>query len=593
VEPSKPSVSRAENLLNAIREAQRLFLRGRCGREVFEVLLTAMLAETSTELGMVTEARHDEDRRKVLFGHVFAQPGQDFAEAPALARRLRESRGLTFELGPAHPVWGELFEADSPWIDDGIERRDLLAPWCESEECRIRALIGVPFPIDADTPGLIVLLKRAPGIESGTLDRIGPLVDTIATLTHAIGFATEVGASVERVSLSRERRRVAERSLAASNRLLIEAQRLGSMGHFVVDPESGRLSFSSELIRLLGQDSPELSSTAFYDLVHPHDRTLVQGAIDAAVGGAPFDLECRMRLGEAQIKHVHIKGRLDAALDRRGSVVFATLQDVSHRKELENHLREARAAADAANQAKSVFLAKMSHELRTPLNAIIGFSAMLEDQHFGPLTSKQSSYVEKINSSGRHLLAIVSDLLDVSRIEAGQLSLRPSRTSVEGLLKDVVGILAPEASEKGIDLQCEAILPLPDIVVDVVRLRQVLYNLLSNALKFTQRGGRVRLVARRVVGELELSVSDTGVGIPPNEREHLFREFVQPGRLRQGPEGAGLGLALVRTLTEMHGGRVRVESQVGVGSTFFVYLPLEDGLISNRPMLLDAELRSK
>ncbi|HSS37894.1 MAG TPA: ATP-binding protein, partial [Polyangia bacterium] len=231
--------------------------------------------------------------------------------------------------------------------------------------------------------------------------------------------------------------------------------------------------------------------------------------------------------------------------------------------------------AESANQAKSEFLANMSHELRTPLNAVIGFSELLEQEIFGTLNDKQRTYVSNVLVSGRHLLQLVNDILDISKVEAGRMDLAYERTPIGSVVDVVRGVIGALVAKRGISLEVEVPPDLPDVYVDPGRIKQVLYNLISNAIKFTARGGVVRLTVRSDARNLVVSVADTGIGIAPGDLPRLFREFeqlAQPNGVR--PEGTGLGLALTRRLVELHGGRVEVESELGRGSTFSVHLPL-------------------
>ncbi len=275
-----------------------------------------------------------------------------------------------------------------------------------------------------------------------------------------------------------------------------------------------------------------------------------------------------------------IMSELEVRVEKRTSQLMdanARLQEeVGERERAQREMREAKEAADTANQAKSAFLANMSHELRTPLNAVIGFSELLEQQIFGELNDKQRTYVGNVLVSGRHLLQLVNDILDISKVEAGRMDLAYERTPIAGLVDVVRGVIGAVAAKRGIHLEVALPPGLPDVYVDPGRIKQVLYNLISNAIKFTARGGTVRLTARAEPRSLVISVADTGIGIARADLPRLFREFeqlAQPNGTR--PEGTGLGLALTRRLVELHGGRVEVESELGRGSTFSVHLPLK------------------
>jgi signal transduction histidine kinase len=248
--------------------------------------------------------------------------------------------------------------------------------------------------------------------------------------------------------------------------------------------------------------------------------------------------------------------------------------EVTERERVQRELINAKELADAANHAKSSFLANMSHELRTPLNAVIGFSELLEQEIFGTLTDKQRSYVGNVLISGRHLLQLVNDILDISKVEAGRMDLVCEWTHLGSIVDVVRSVIQAQAAKKGINLEVSIDKSLPEIYLDPGRIKQVLYNLVSNGIKFTPRGGTVRLNAYRADDHVAIDVADTGVGISAENLPRLFHEFEQIPQARGvRPEGTGLGLALTKRLVALHGGEVSVESKVGQGSVFSVWLP--------------------
>jgi signal transduction histidine kinase len=234
------------------------------------------------------------------------------------------------------------------------------------------------------------------------------------------------------------------------------------------------------------------------------------------------------------------------------------------------------AELETASRHKSEFLANMSHELRTPLNAIIGFSDLLGEQMYGPLNDAQQQYVSDVRGAGRHLLALINDILDLSKVEAGRMELSLSDVSIADTLEAGVAMNRPRAARNDIALDMDIEPGIPSIRGDERKIRQVLFNLLSNAIKFTPPGGRISVRAVSADGNVEVAVSDTGPGIALEDQERIFEEFQQAGAAaRSSVEGTGLGLTLSRRFIELHGGRLWVTSEPGAGSTFRFTLPIE------------------
>ena len=277
--------------------------------------------------------------------------------------------------------------------------------------------------------------------------------------------------------------------------------------------------------------------------------------------------------------------RIGARLAAISSGDFSGHVDVENRDELgalaanvnrmNDELRRLYSELEAASQHKSEFLATMSHELRTPLNAIIGFSQVLREEMFGEVNEKQKEYLDDIITSGNHLLSLINDVLDLSKVEAGQVELEMARFSLQEALERGVIVVRERASDGGVKV---ALAPNPDADIvegDERRIQQVIFNLLSNAVKFTPSGGEVDVTTARVDGEVWVSVSDTGPGIGREDHERLFDEFQQAEAGIERREGTGLGLALSKRLVELHGGHIWVESELGRGSTFTFTLPTE------------------
>jgi PAS domain S-box-containing protein len=276
----------------------------------------------------------------------------------------------------------------------------------------------------------------------------------------------------------------------------------------------------------------------------------------------------------ARILHTKKIPILDASGEP--SFLLGISEDITETRKAQEAVRTAQGEAERANRAKSEFLASMSHELRTPLNAILGFSELLSDDSTDQFDKKtRRRFLDQIHSSGRHLLQLINDILDLSKVEAGQMELHLESVDLGSVIQDVRATIEPLALSKSIVLNTESKREI-SLIADSAKVKQMLLNLVSNAIKFTPNGGRIDIRIRRLDAWVEIAVSDSGIGIAKEDLERLFTEFQQldagPGRQQ---EGTGLGLALTRRFAELHGGQVIVESEVGKGSTFTLRLPLQ------------------
>jgi two-component system, cell cycle sensor histidine kinase PleC len=281
------------------------------------------------------------------------------------------------------------------------------------------------------------------------------------------------------------------------------------------------------------------------------------------------------KLSERQIREreQQMRARVDGFEQSRRQLEIQARQ----LRELAESYNEEKIRAEAANQAKSEFLANVSHELRTPLNAIIGFSEMMRDGVLGPIGNpKYESYVRDINASGRYLLEMINDILDMSKIEAGRMTLSPEWVTLSSIFQECLTFVQPSAMEGKVELILGGAANV-GIYADKRALKQVLINLLANAVKFTPPGGRVALRAYRYRGSVRVAIVDTGVGIAKHDLGRLGRPFEQvSNQLTKGHKGTGLGLAISRSLIEMHGGRLDIKSRVGEGTTVTCILPMRD-----------------
>jgi len=256
-------------------------------------------------------------------------------------------------------------------------------------------------------------------------------------------------------------------------------------------------------------------------------------------------------------------------------LLYAIVSDITDNRKMQSELVRAKMEAEIANKAKSEFLASMSHELRTPLNSIIGFSDMLLTQNFGSLNDKQLRYVSNISVSGNHLLKLINDILDISKVEAGKMELKVEEFSVSDSISEVKALLTPLASKKDIQILSMVDKELTTIRADRTKFKQILYNLMDNAIKFTPEDGYVIVEARVEEDQAKIAVKDTGVGISEAEAKKVFQPFTQLENAEYGKQkGTGLGLSLVKKFVEMHTGKIWVESEFGEGSKFIFTIPL-------------------
>ena len=337
------------------------------------------------------------------------------------------------------------------------------------------------------------------------------------------------------------------------------------------------LTFVSPRVHeVLGYHQIELTGRALPSLPAEPNRTL-EGLLEPERRQPFRDLEVRIAARDGGIRHIQLSG-LPVYCRKSGDFLGyrGTAHDVTEIRWRESAIRKAKEDAELASRAKGEFLANMSHELRTPLNAIIGFSEIMGGEMLGPLgTGQYKGYVSDIADSARHLLALINDILDAAKIESGQMSLCEVEIEPSAMIDSVIRLMTPRAQRAALALRPFVAAGLPRVLADETKLRQILINLTSNAVKFTRPGGRVDLRAElNQAGEFVFMVSDTGIGIAAKDIPHALAPFGQvESRMSASYEGTGLGLPLAKSLTEMHGGTFELVSQVNVGTTATLRLP--------------------
>ena len=373
--------------------------------------------------------------------------------------------------------------------------------------------------------------------------------------------------------------KAAEARLSQIQDDLNRAQRLAKVGSDVWDLRTGRVIWSAETYRIFGLDPDTFIPTTenFLDLVVPEDRPkLLARRKQILQGKCPAAREFSIRRPDGEIRRIYSEAEL--VLDEDGKPVrwVGMRQDITAQMVAERGLREAKEEAEAANIAKSQFLANMSHELRTPLNAIIGFAEALELGLAGPLRPKQAEYIDDVRNSGRHLLNVINDILDLAKVDAGKFELyEEDGIDPRRVVDTCITLVKVQADARAVHLSTEVEDRLPCFMADPTRLKQILLNLLSNAIKFTEQGGSVTAGIRcSREGDIVFEVRDTGPGMTEDEIKIALQPFgqVEAGLTRRY-EGTGLGLPIAQRLAELHGGSLRIESAKGHGTTVIVTLP--------------------
>ena len=342
-----------------------------------------------------------------------------------------------------------------------------------------------------------------------------------------------------------------------------------SAGTVVVDADGRVIAFSQRFVDMLGLSSEVVATRDYAAMVGEMRALIAEGDV---VGGGDETSRDVIRLHDGRtLDRYTAPVRLPDGTPV-GRVTF--FLDITAERAARVQLETAWEAAEAASKAKSMFLANMSHELRTPLNAVIGLADLLLLETGDPTTKRQREYLDAIAQSGRHLLQLVNDVLDLAKLEAGKHALELEMVAVRDALEEAITGLVPLAHQRGVALAIQVPGGVRDLQADRMRLRQILWNLISNALKFTDHGGQVTIRAADDGDHIVVAVEDTGIGIAEADMPRLFQTFEQlAANARDRPAGTGLGLALTKRLVVMHGGTIDVASTLGAGTTFTVRLP--------------------
>ena len=444
-----------------------------------------------------------------------------------------------------------------------------------------RRIVALATALALTAAGLLLLLGAGGYLphaltspdQQSTLAALGIVSATLYAAGLALGAELLVRTGASLLHAEEDRHRLLAHSMTD---VVIRHGRNGSV-----------LSAPQAAESIVGVKASELLGNGLFDRVHVADRPAYLAALaDAASLNEERSLELRIRCGAGQFRWVDMRclPRKSGAGERE---VIAVLRDISERKSQDRAIETARAESERADAAKIRFIATMSHELRTPLNAIIGFSDMLTNESLELDPRRKLEYAKLINNSGHHLLSVVNGILDVSKMENGNFEITPEPFTPAPAIESCADLLALKAQDAGIELTMRIAPDLPDVAADRRAFNQILINLISNAVKFTPRGGRVTVSARCDGPKLAVTVEDTGVGIGESDLPRLGEAFFQ-GRASydRRHDGTGLGLSIVKGLVHLHGGEVDIKSRLGEGTRVTVRLPFE---IANHPVTLVTE----
>jgi cell cycle sensor histidine kinase DivJ len=499
----------------------------------------------------------------------------------------------TGKIGAAHLISAANFTGlitFSGWLTGGLG--SFLVPWMVVVP--LEAALSTDRRVVAWAAGLASLgLIALAAVAAFGLLPPEPLLPVSANLLGLFGamsaliYATGLAIAIQMVH-----RRTEDALRVGEERYRLLAENASDM--ITRHDERGRVLFASHASQqLLGEPPAKLIGDGLFERVHIADRPAYLTALSkCAATGDPVTVEFRVRQqapsGGERYGCVEMRCR-KLRMPQGGALagVLAGTRDVSERKAQEDELTRARDEAESASRAKTQFLASMSHELRTPLNAVIGFSEILNRELFGALGEQRyRDYARMIHESGEHLLHVVNDILDMSKIEAGKFKLFKEPFDVGSFASSCADVMRHAAEAKQLTLVADVPSGLPELVADKRACKQMLLNVISNAIKFTDAGGWVRISAREADGMIELIVADNGIGIAEHDLPRLGHPFVQADNAyNRSHDGAGLGLSVVQGLARLHEGRLEIASKLGQGTTATIVLPvkLAQGERDNRP----------
>ncbi len=551
-------IERLNKLYATMSGINKAVVRVKSREELFQEICSATAEHTGFKVVWI--GWHDRESHEVKpVGR--AGDGQEY---------LDKIKVYTDDRPQGHGPVGTCIREDRPCMFNDFQNSKLSAPWHQAAASHgLRAVAAFPIHFKQEVCGAFAVYDSESGIFRDK---------EIALLKEA---ATDISFALENLD-GKVRQHEAETALKASEQIFRQLTENINEVFWMVSPDLETIIYISPAYeRVWGRTCKSLyeDPKSFIDGIHPDDRKKAVGIITKGARRANFTLEYRIIQPDGSIRWIHARGF--QVKDSRGHAyrIAGIAEDITEFKEAMD-AKVMKEAAEAANEAKSDFLASMSHEFRTPLNAVIGFAELMSLGMGGPLTNQQKEYVADIFTSGQHLLSLVNDILDLSKVEAGKMELEIKEFNIERLIETSIALFKEKAFKQSLEMTFEIAQGLDTMIGDERKIKQVLFNLLGNAVKFTREGGEIHVGATLTDDKefLKYSVSDNGMGISHEDQNKLFKPFQQVDtRLTRKYKGTGLGLSLCKRIVELHGGRIWVESEAGKGSNFIFVIPMRPG----------------
>jgi PAS domain S-box-containing protein len=570
---SPPPASPAVSLPELVSHLGARYVRGASAADIFEALLPDLQAFTRCEAAFVGRLRETDGKPHLqLFSPALPawSPPSEVSGASAATRY-----SICHDL---QSLLGRVLTSGRPVIHNEVDEAQQPVG-LSFDHPVVDQFMGIPLVHGGALVGVLALINRQEGFSSALMTELAPAVHTLSSIVGAL-------------ALERAQREALLAQTQAQDQLqrhedhyrqIFEA---AGVGIALVSLQGQMLDLNQRFADICQRPREQLLGMCFQEITHPEDLTVDQALLDATLQGhrSRYSLDKRYLLPDGGSVWVQLNVVLVRNAQGQPLHFVSVIEDISERKRYQEALLTAQ-ASERASKAKTEFLSRMSHELRTPLNAMLGFAQLLRVDPANPLNEGQRQRLAHIEKAGAHLLAMLTEVLDLSRIEAGSLPLSLEALSLQEVVVEAMDMVAPQAQQQGVGLMLGTIPAGTFVRADQLRLRQILVNLLSNAIKYNRPQGAVHVGVEQLAPHVIVSVQDTGQGMSPDQLNHLFEPFNRLGAERSAVEGAGIGLVIVKRLVGLMHGRLEVQSTPGVGTVFRMVLPSAES-----PQPLSSEL---